>query len=266
MLVTGRRTVKILAATAVFPVGLLLAGSSAAIASPVTTRRFCLGSTRPAAWRPSTYRVRRILNGMKLRHTFTPAGSATRRSEPLTSPDDITVLGHHIFTAFQNGIGPQGQPSSDGNTDSTIVEFTAAGRVIRQWDIKGKCDGVTADAGRRRLIATVNEDANSSVYTIKPDAPASEAQVRHYFGHNRPLPHQGGTDAISIYHGRVLISASAPGTTGKAAPQPTYPAVYSVRFIRSVHVAPGSRRCSTTRRARLSPTPVAGPAKWFGWP
>jgi len=36
MLVTGR-TVKILAATAVFPVGLLLAGSSAAIASPVTT-------------------------------------------------------------------------------------------------------------------------------------------------------------------------------------------------------------------------------------
>ncbi len=234
MLVTGRRTVTILAATAAFPVGLLLAGSSVAIASPVTTgappRQHAV--SRPAA---QHYRVRQILNGMKLRHTFTPAGSAKRRSEPLTSPDDITVLSHHIYTAFQNGIGPQGQPSSDGNTDSTIVEFTSSGRVIRQWDIKGKCDGVTADAGRHRLIATVNEDANSSIYTITPGARRA-AQVRHY-RYNRPLPHKGGADAISIYHGRVLISASAPGTTGKGAPQPTYPAVYSVRFMRSVHVA-----------------------------
>ena len=35
------------------------------------------------------------------------------------------------------------------------------------------------------------------------------------------------TDAVSIYHGEILISASARGTTGKAAPQPTYPAVYT---------------------------------------
>ena len=48
---------------------------------------------------------------------------------------------------------------------------------------------------------------------------------------------KGGTDAISIYHGQVLISASAPGTTGKAAPQPSYPAVYSVTFDRASHVA-----------------------------
>ena len=76
MLVTGRRTVKILAATAVFPVGLLLAGSSAAIASPVTTGA---APRQPAVSRLAArhYRVRQILNGMKLRHTFTPAGSAT---------------------------------------------------------------------------------------------------------------------------------------------------------------------------------------------
>ena len=233
MLVTGR-TVKILAATAVFPVGLVLAGSSAASASPVTTGA---PPRPPAVSRLAArhYRVRRILNGMKLRHRFTPAGSGTRRSEPLTSPDDITVLGHHIYTAFQNGIGPQGQPSSDGNTDSTIVEFTATGRVIRQWDIKGKCDGVTADAGRRRLIATVNEDANSSIYTITPGAKTG-TEVRHY-RYNEPLPDNGGTDAISIYHGLVLISASAPGTTGAAAPQPIYPAAYSVTFDRAARVA-----------------------------
>ena len=43
--------------------------------------------------------------------------------------------------------------------------------------------------------------------------------MRHYH-YNKALPHFGGTDAISIYHGHVLVSASAPGTTGAAAPQP----------------------------------------------
>jgi hypothetical protein len=85
------------------------------------------------------------------------------------------------------------------------------------------------------LIATVNEDANSSIYTITPGAKAGH-QVRHYH-YNEALPHFGGTDAISIYHGQVLVSASAPGTTGTAAPQPTYPAVYSVVFQPATHIA-----------------------------
>jgi hypothetical protein len=55
--------------------------------------------------------------------------------------------------------------------------------------------------------------------------------------HNKPLPHFGGTDAISIYHNMVLVSASAPGTTGKPAPQPTYPAVYIVTFNSRTRVA-----------------------------
>src|ERR1019366_7684501 len=83
-----------------------------------------------------SYRVRQTLNGAKLRHTFVPAGSTKRRSGPLANPDDITVPGHDIYTAFQNGIGPQGQASTDGSTYSTVVEITVAGRVIRQWDIK----------------------------------------------------------------------------------------------------------------------------------
>ena len=66
----------------------------------------------------------------------------------------------------------------------------------------------------------------------RPGRGPASAQVTH-FHYNKPLPHKGGTDAISVYHCRVLISASAPGTTGKAAPQPTYPAVYSVTFHRA---------------------------------
>jgi hypothetical protein len=222
MLPITRRTAKILAAAAVVPASLLIAGATMAAAAPARPAAAARSHGAPA------FAVRQILFGNELSHTFTPAGSTTEHSEPLAQPDDITVLRGDLFTGFQNGIGPQGQPSTDGNLDSTIVEFTTTGRVIAQWDIKGKCDGLTADPARNLVIATVNEDANSSIYTITPGAPAS-AQVRHY-QYNEPLQHNGGTDAISIYHGLVLISASAPGTTGAAAPQPAYPAAYAVTF------------------------------------
>jgi hypothetical protein len=150
----------------------------------------------------------------------TPSGS-----EQISQPDDITRLGGHIYVAFQNGVGPQGQPSTTGNPDSTIVEFNRRGRAVKQWDLTGKCDGLTADPQLGSVIATVNEDANSSLYLIDPDG-----GVTHFNYNSDPLPSNGGTDAITIYHGLVLISASAPGTTGAGAPQPTYPAVYEAAF------------------------------------
>jgi hypothetical protein len=219
---SARRAAAIFAAAAAIPASLLL-GTPAAVASP-----------HVPAHAPQ-YQVRVILNGAHLRHTFIPAGKKKARTEALSSPDDIAVLGHDIYTTFQNGVGPQGQPSSDGNTDSTIVEFTLSGQVVHQWDLHGKCDGITSDTGENLLIATVNEDAHSSIYTITPGAPAAE-QVLHY-GYDIRLPHNGGTDAISIWDGLILLSASAPGTIGKAAPQPTYPAAYSVTFDRATLVA-----------------------------
>jgi hypothetical protein len=181
------------------------------------------------------YTARQILVGLDLSHTFTPAGMSSSSSEPLADPDDITLLGNHIFVGFQNGVGPQGQPGADGNQDSTVVEMTRTGTPVSQWDVQGKTDGVTADPIADDVIATVNEDANSSLYTINPDAPKG-AQVTHYI-YDEPLPHNGGTDAISIYRGQILISASAPGTTGLPAPQPAYPAVYSVQLNPATEVA-----------------------------
>ncbi len=214
-----RHTATTLAWPAAITVGLGLAGSTMAVAPALASTG---GSGQPG------YVVQQILSGKQLHHSYTVAGSATAHTEPLADPDDLTSLGPDLFTGFQNGVGPQGQAATDGNTASTIVEFTADGQPVRQWDIVGKCDGVTADPITGQLIATVNEDAHSSVYTIAPWAPAGH-QVRHY-QYNEPLPSKGGTDAISIYHGMVLISASAPGTTGAAAPQPGYPAVYQVTF------------------------------------
>ena len=168
-----------------------------------------------------------FVNGATITHTG-PNGP-----EPISQPDDITYLAGHIFVGFQNGVGPQGQPSASGNTRSTIVEFNRHGQVVDQWDVVGKCDGLTADPDARRVIATVNEDANSSLYLIDPRSGGSAV----HYSYNEPLPSNGGTDAISIYHGMILISASAPGTTGPPAPQPNYPAVYRVVLDSATDVA-----------------------------
>ena len=71
-----------------------------------------------------TYYVRQILSGQSLHHWYTKAGSGKKYREALTLPDDITMTSGYLFTGFQNGVGPQGQASTDGNRDSTIVEFT----------------------------------------------------------------------------------------------------------------------------------------------
>jgi len=180
-----------------------------------------------------------ILSGSKLHHRFTPVGVAAATAtvtESLTNPDDITRLGNSIFVGFQNGVGPQGQPSTDGNPDSTVVEFTSTGHVLDQWDVTGKADGLTADPAVGGVIATVNEDANSSLYVIHPAWASAAGTVIHY-QYNKPLPHDGGTDAISIDGKKIFISASAPGTTGAPAPEPTYPAVYSVTLDPTSRVA-----------------------------
>ena len=228
MLRTASRTAKLAAAIAAVLASLALAGP--AFATPAS------GSGHHQAGHPSPFRARVVINGAKLSHPYVTQGE--RKTEPLTSPDDMTVLGRHIFTAFQNGVGPQGQPSEDGNDDSTVVEFTPGGHVVHQWDLHGKCDGITADTQRGILIATIDEDANSSIYTIRPGAPKG-AQLVHYHYNRNPLPHNGGTDAISIYHGLILVSASAPGTVAgsEPAPQPTYPAVYELTFHPATRLA-----------------------------
>jgi hypothetical protein len=223
MILTVKHAAKALMAIAI-PASLMIVGTASADASPAATHS-------------SQLIVRQALFGMQLHHFYIPAGGGARKKEPLTQPDDLTSIGTTLFTGFQNGVGSQGEPSADGNTDSTIVEFGLGGNEIHQWDIKGKCDGLTADPALGVVLATVNEDGNSSLYAISLSASSATNAIQHY-GYNKPLPHNGGTDAISVDNGQILVSASAPGTTGgPPAPQPTYPAVYTVSLSKSGHVA-----------------------------
>jgi hypothetical protein len=211
----------------------LLTATTVSAAALLTTGAFTLpASAGPVRSATHPLTVRQIASGEKLHHKFRPGGTGAWHTEPLTGPDDLTVLGRDLYVAFQNGIGPQGQASTDGNLDSTVVEFSLSGQEIRQWDVKGHADGLTADPSHSAVIATVNEDANSSLYTISPVT----GRVTHY-AYNESLPHKGGTDAISVYRGRILISASAPGTTGAAAPRASYPAVYVVTLNARTKVA-----------------------------
>ncbi len=151
----------------------------------------------------------------------------------ITQPDDLTIAGGRLFVGFQNGLGPQGQPSSTGAKTSTVVEMTTSGALVRSWPLAGHIDGLTADPATGLVVATVNEDLHSSLSTIDP----STGALVHYAYSPSPLPHNGGTDAISFWRGTMLVSASAPGTTGAKAPRATYPAVYEVTLDAATHVA-----------------------------
>ncbi|MCU1659201.1 MAG: hypothetical protein JWO57_3857 [Pseudonocardiales bacterium] len=176
-----------------------LAVTSLAIVGPASVSEASPARSRaiPARTPATTLSARTILSGT---------------SHGWSSPDDLTHIGSDLFVSFQNGV-----PSTGGTTGtpthSTIVKFTSDGRIEQTWQLTGKCDGLTADTVHDRVIATVNEDGNSSLYTIPAE---SHAPVSHYAYDAAPLPHGGGTDSITIYHGRIYVVASAPSPSGPA--------------------------------------------------
>ena len=199
---TSARKLTVLCAASIGSLGILSA-SGGSIAGAAQ------GDGNTSQYSLPPFHVSAILEGASLHHTFVRSGTVTLQTEALSDPDDITSLGDDLFVGFQNGVGPQGQASTEGNLDSTVVELSLTGHVVGQWDVTGKTDGVTADPALGGVIATVNEDANSALYTIRPFV-TSAAKVVTRYAYSEPLPHGGGTDAISIFNKQILISASAP--------------------------------------------------------
>ncbi|MET8956447.1 hypothetical protein [Streptomyces sp. NPDC004533] len=130
-------------------------------------------------------------------------------------PDDLTRLGNVVYVAYQNNAGADGTPAG---SKSDIVGFDVkSGKVLRHWTLPGRVDGLTADPRHHRLLATVNEDLNSSLYTIT--VTRTSGTVKHY--HYSPSPAQtgsdgtnGGTDALSVTaNGAVYVAHSNPDTS-----------------------------------------------------
>ena len=141
-----------------------------------------------------------------------PAGGIfARAASKQSKPDDLTVLDNHLYTNYQNGVGPDGAPAGDGTTSSTIAEYDLTGHLTHTWSLRGRCDGLTADPSNHRLIATVNEDSNSYLATITPAAATAAAVALYSYS---PSPGdatgQGGTDSIAVDFGHIYIAHSAP--------------------------------------------------------
>ena len=228
-LTSRKRSARALAGSAV-AAGAGALAVAGALAAPASAQA---APAKAASVAAAPLHVTQIAFGAKLHHSYQVNGKGAWHTEALTQPDDVADLNGHIYVTFQQNVGPQGEAAPDGDLDSVVVEFTLSGREIAQWNMVGHVDGVSADPRSDTIIATTNEDANSSLYTVN----GRTGKLTHYAYSSSPLPHNGGTDAISIYHGQILISASAPGTAGAAAPNAKYPAVYVVRLDRRTKVA-----------------------------
>ncbi len=184
---------------------------------------------------------------------FTAKVFAGAPSHAAFGPDDITALNGNVVVAWQNGIGPTGQAGPDKGPNSTVVRYSHSGSTLNRWSLPGKVDGISGDGNR--LIATANEDGNSLVYVIKPDA-AKPEQVTQYVYQPAPdaqgsgaVHSGGGTDSVQIVNGQILVSASAPTHSGRTA---TFRVTLATRTTRIRK--PKKVTKVVTHIAKLSPT------------
>ncbi len=131
-----------------------------------------------------------------------------------SNPDDIAALGGDLYVTYQDGVAADGSPSSTGVFQSTVVEYSPTGAVVASWLLLGRCDGLGADAKHNRILASVNEDNNSSLYSITPGNPTpfhySYDPNPSQIASNETSPN-GGTDSISVSpDGTIYIAHSNP--------------------------------------------------------
>lgn len=114
-----------------------------------------------------------------------------------------------IWTAYQNGINPDGTPGTPGGpTQSTVVGYDASsGALVRSVQVTGKVDGLTADPGMGVIIATVNEDDNSAFNLIYP---VTGAVATYAYSPNPAVDGVGGTDSIAVINGQIYVAHSNP--------------------------------------------------------
>jgi hypothetical protein len=133
-----------------------------------------------------------------------------------------------LWTEWQNAVNPDGTPGPGGATHSTVTGFDAAtGKLMATYSINGHVDGLTWDPRLRALIVTANEDNNSTMYLIDPDA---KTVVNYTYSPNPAVSGNGGTDAVSLISDQIYVSHSNPNDT-------TEPALYSMTLDNVAHVA-----------------------------
>jgi len=138
-------------------------------------------------------------------------------------PDDITLMAVRgldggkalIWTAYQNGINPDGTPGAPGGpTQSTVAGYDpSTGSLVRSIQVTGKVDGLTADPKMGVLIATDNEDDHSAFNLIYP---ATGAVATYTYSPDPAVTGNGGTDSIAVIAGKIYVAHSNPNDLTQA--------------------------------------------------
>jgi hypothetical protein len=138
------------------------------------------------------------------------------------TPDDLTIMAVKgldngrplLWTEWQNGIGPTGTPSPTGATQSFVTAYDLkTGVLVREIAVNGHVDGLTADPADGTIIATSNEDANSTLVLIYP---LIGAVATYKYSPSPTVSGNGGTDSIAILNGHMYISHSNPNNVTQA--------------------------------------------------
>ena len=171
--------------------------------------------------------------------TVTPFATAPAG---VSGPDDAAGLDGFLAVAWQNGIGPKGEAAASGATQSDVILYAPDGVVLHDWKVTGHVDGLAIDPQRLEIVATVNEDGNTSLFTIDPRH-ASASPAQYAFSPEPDSAHTGGvftgsgTDGVQVLpDGRLLISASAPNN-GSEGPVPDATATFLATLDQRRHVA-----------------------------
>ena len=136
--------------------------------------------------------------GNPVRHNY-KVSVFVRGTDKRYNPDPIVWENGFLFVAYQNATGPTGTGG-----DSTIVQYDRKSRVVKSVKVPGRCDGMRWNSDTNLMWITVNEDANSSMFTWDP---TSGALLQYAFSSAK---HGGGYDDLAFSNGMAFIAASNP--------------------------------------------------------
>jgi hypothetical protein len=202
----GRRRLR--QSSLVAALGVVVAAGVGAIAST--------GAAKPAA-----------VAGFKLTKLATmPAG--------VTNCNDLTSLANadytqtripvgDLFVGCSNGVlsnGRGGPPNRKADT-STMVEYTTAGKYVKQWSVANQIAGMAGEPLHRRVLISLDSAANSALVFIDPNI----GEVQYMYSPDpqsasaaKSLHTGGGTQSIVVdSNDDIFVTASHPTTLAATA-------------------------------------------------
>jgi len=128
-----------------------------------------------------------------------------------------------LFVGCSNGVlsnGRGGPPNRKADT-STMVEYTTAGKYVKQWSVANQIAGMAGEPLHRRVLISLDSAANSALVFIDPNI----GEVQYAYSPDpqsasaaKSLHTGGGTQSIVVEsNDDIFVTASHPTRLGATA-------------------------------------------------